>query len=108
MFDALKELLSHLAYSQVNPDYSNFKPTDICHILSPDELTRKKLMLSYYDMPIISSSFDLIFQIGEAMKNLRADHYEIEMKQVMAEWHNPDENTVFKEKELLEKNIKSL
>lgn len=41
-------------------------------------------MLSYYDMPIIANSLDLIFQIGEAMKSLRPEHYEIEMKQVMS------------------------
>jgi hypothetical protein len=40
-------------------------------MMSKDELDRKKLMLSYYDMPIISNSLDLIFQIGEAMKALR-------------------------------------
>lgn len=55
-------------------------------------------MLSYYDMPLISNSLDLIFQIGEAMKALRPEHYEIEMKQVMSEWHNPEENTLLKEK----------
>lgn len=84
MFDSLKELLSTLSYSEVSPDYSNFKDTDICHVPTPEEVTRKKLMLSYYDMPIISTSFDLIYQIGETMKNLRPQHYEIEMKEIMA------------------------
>ena len=98
MFDALKQLLTNVTLSEVNPDYSNFKDSDICHIPNEEEITRKKLMLSYYDMPIIKTSFDLIFQIGEAMKNLRPSHYEIEMKEVMAEWHNPDENTLYKEK----------
>lgn len=65
-------------------------------------------MLSYYDMPIISNSLDLIFQIGEAMKALRPDHYEIEMKQVMSEWHNPEENTKLKDKEIIEGNIRKM
>jgi hypothetical protein len=65
-------------------------------------------MLSYYDMPIISNSLDLIYQIGGAMKALRPEHYEIEMKQVMSEWHNPEENTLLKEKELILKNITEL
>ena len=30
------------------------------------------------------------------------------MKQIMAEWHSPEENTKKKEKELLEANIKQL
>lgn len=98
MFDALKTLLVELKYFSLEPDYTNFKDTDICHMMSTEELNRKKLMLSYYDMPIISNSLDLIFQIGETMKSLRPDHYEIEMKQVMAEWHNPDENTKLKDK----------
>lgn len=47
-------------------------------------------MLSYYDMPIISTSFDMIYQIAETMKKLRPDHYENEMKEVMGTWYNPE------------------
>jgi hypothetical protein len=108
MVDALKAILLNLRYCELNPDYSHFKDTDICHQLTAEELTRKKLMLSYYDMPIISNSLDLIFQIGEAMKSLRSEHYEMELKQVMSEWHNPEESTLLKERELLLKNIAEL
>jgi len=34
MFDSLKYLLVELKYFEINPDYSNFKDTDICHIAS--------------------------------------------------------------------------
>ena len=49
-------------------------------------------------MPIVSNSLDLIFLVGDAMRNLRPEHYEMEMKEIMAEWHNPEENTLRKEK----------
>ena len=55
-------------------------------------------MLSYYDMPIMSSSFDLVYQIGETMKKIRPEHYENDMKEVMAEWNNPEDNVLRKEK----------
>ena len=61
----------------MKPCYDEFTDTDICHILTNEEIERKKLLLSYYDLPIISHSFDLINQVGEAMKNLRPEHYEI-------------------------------
>lgn len=32
MFDALKILLIDLKFYELNPNYSNFKDTDICHI----------------------------------------------------------------------------
>ena len=34
MFDALKTLLINLKYFEHRPDYTNFKDTDICHILT--------------------------------------------------------------------------
>jgi len=40
------------------------------------------------------------------MKAIWPDHYEIELKQLMSDWNNPEENTLFKEKELAEANIK--
>ena len=62
--------------------------------------------MNYYDTPIISNFFDLILEVGQAMRNLRSEYYEIEMKQIMAEWHSSEENTRRKEKELLEANIR--
>lgn len=42
------------------------------------------------------------------MRALWPDHYEIELKQVMAEWNNPEENNLIKEKELTIANIKKM
>ena len=98
MFDALKQFLYELPYTVVPLSYHDFIDSDICHKIDQDELERKKLLLSYYDMPIVSNSLDLIFLVGDAMRNLRPEHYEMEMKEIMAEWHNPEENTLRKEK----------
>jgi len=38
---------------------------------------QKKMLLSYFDLPLISNSYDLIYEIGFAMKSLWPDHYEI-------------------------------
>lgn len=32
------------------------------------------------------------------MKGIWPDHYEIELKQLMSDWNNPEENTLIKEK----------
>jgi hypothetical protein len=56
------------------------------------------MLLNFYDLPPISCSFDLLFEAGRAMKALLPDHYEIELKQLMADWHNPEENNLLKEK----------
>ena len=40
------------------------------------------------------------------MKALWPDHYEIELKQIMAEWNNPEENTLLVEREQMQMNIK--
>ena len=66
------------------------------------------MMISYFDLPIISHSYDLIFEISRAMKALWPDHYEIELKQIMAEWNNPEENTILVEKELTLVNIRKV
>ena len=42
------------------------------------------------------------------MKALWPDHYEIELKQIMAEWNNPEENTILVEKELTLVNIRKV
>ncbi len=34
MFDGLKTLLVSLKYFELQPNYTNFKDTDICHILT--------------------------------------------------------------------------
>lgn len=34
MFDALKLLLINLRFFDLQPDYTNFKDTDICHIMT--------------------------------------------------------------------------
>ncbi len=36
MFDALKTLLVELKYFNIEPDYTNFKDTDICHMMSTE------------------------------------------------------------------------
>ena len=62
---------------------------DIAKIPSGKDLNTHKLMVSYYNLPIISSSLDLIHYISIVMKILRPEHYEIEIKQTMAEWNDP-------------------
>jgi hypothetical protein len=66
------------------------------------------MMLSYFELPIISNSYDLLYEIGNAMKALWPDHYEIELKQIIAEWNNPEENTLFKERELTLSNLRKM
>jgi hypothetical protein len=66
------------------------------------------MLLSYFDLPIICNSYDLIYELGIAMRALWPDHYEIELKQVMAEWNNPEENNLLKEKELTLANIRKM
>ena len=43
------------------------------------------MMLSYYNLPVIASSLDLILLIVGVMKGLRPEHYEISVKQVISE-----------------------
>ena len=64
------------------------------------------MMLSYFDLPLLSNSYDLLHEAGAAMKALWPDHYEIELKQIMAEWNNPEENTLLVEREQMQMNIK--
>lgn len=66
------------------------------------------MMLSYFDLPLCSNSYDLLHEAGVAMKALWPDHYEIELKQIMAEWNNPEENTLLKERELTIANIRKV
>lgn len=66
------------------------------------------MMLSYFDLPLISNSFDLLYELGNAMKALWPDHYEIELKQIMAEWNDPEENTLIKEKQMAKNMIQRL
>jgi hypothetical protein len=66
------------------------------------------MMLSYFDLPLVSNSYDLLHEAGSAMKALWPDHYEIELKQIMAEWNNPEENTLLKERELMMANIRKV
>lgn len=56
------------------------------------------MLLSYFDLPPISNSFDLLYEAGRTMKVLWPDHYEIELKQLMADWNNPEENSLLKER----------
>ena len=72
------------------------------------ELEEKKLLLSYFDLPPISNSYDLLFKAAIAMKSLWPTHYVIELRQIMSGWHNPEENTLLKEKEMAIKNIHKL
>lgn len=65
-------------------------------------------MLSYFDLPLLSNSYDLLYEAGTAMKALWPDHYEIELKQIIADWNNPEENTLFKERELAQANIRKV
>lgn len=65
-------------------------------------------MLSYFDLPLLSNSYDLLNEAGTAMKALWPDHYEIELKQIIADWNNPEENTLFKERELAQANIRKV
>ena len=47
----------------------------MCPNLSENTLRQKKLLLSYFDLPPISESFDLLFEVGRAMKALWPDHF---------------------------------
>lgn len=71
-------------------------------------IKQRKLLLSYFDLPPITCSFDLILEAGHAMKSIWPDHYEIELKQLMSDWNNPEENTLLKEREMAEANIKKV
>jgi hypothetical protein len=66
------------------------------------------MMLSYFDLPLISNSYDLLYEIGNAMKALWPDHYEIELMQIMSDWTNLEENNLLKEKELTLANIRKV
>jgi hypothetical protein len=50
---------------------------DICPPLTEAQIQQKKLLLSYFDLPLISCSFDLLYETGHAMRALWPDHYEI-------------------------------
>ena len=64
------------------------------------------MLLSYFDLPPITNSFDLLFEVGRAMKALWPDHFEIELKQLMSEWISSEDDDLAKEKELAEMNVR--
>ena len=67
-----------------------------------------KLMLSYYNLPMISCSLDLIEKLVIVMKALRPTHYEIEIKQIVSGINDPEDNTDLNEKNMIIKEIKNL
>lgn len=89
MFDSLKKMVSELEYFDVSCDWSGLEGDDICPPLSDEAIYQRKMLLSYFDLPLCSNSYDLLFEAGTAMKALWPEHYEIELKQIMAEWNNP-------------------
>jgi hypothetical protein len=106
MFDSLKRMVAELDFWKITREHSPNDKDDICPPLSDATLKQQKMLLSYFDLPPISCSFDLLFEVSRAMKALWPDHYEIELKQLMADWNNPEENNLFKERELAQTNIK--
>ena len=106
MFDSLKRVVMDLEYFEVQE--AGIEGDDLSPPLDAGQLHQRRMMLSYYDLPLISCSYDLLFEIGTAMRALWPDHYEIEMKQIMAEWNNPEENSLLKERELALANIAKL
>ena len=61
MFDSLKKMVVNLDYWIINRDDIPLPKDDICPKLSFEELQQKKLLLSYYDLPPIHHSLDLLY-----------------------------------------------
>lgn len=61
MFDALKKMMIDLNFWQIKREESSNDKDDICLKLTDEILRQKKLLLSYFDLPPISCSFDLLF-----------------------------------------------
>jgi hypothetical protein len=72
MLEILRETLGKLTEFGVGIDLAQIsRSDDICNVQTQEQIKLKKLMLSYYDIPIISTSLDLILPIISAMKYLR-------------------------------------
>jgi len=76
MFDTLRDTLKRLGKFEMNLKLDDIRPDDdICNVQRQDQIKLKKFMLSYYDIPIISNSMDLVYPIISAMKTLRAESF---------------------------------
>ena len=72
------------------------KNDDICNVQSYEQIHLKKFMLSYYDIPIICNSMDLVFPIVSAMKFLRPESFLNEIQETISDFENPDEYPAIK------------
>ena len=106
MFDALKKMVVELEYWPINRQVNPNPKDDVCPNLNEKSLLLKKMLLSYFDLPPISESFDLLYEVGRAMKALWPDHFEIQLKELTADWNNLEENNLLKEKEFAQMNVK--
>ena len=75
MFESLKKMVVDLDFWKVKREDSEHSKDDVCPNLSESDLRQKKMLLSYFDLPPVSCSFDLLFEVGRAMKALWPDHY---------------------------------
>lgn len=91
-------MVLELDFWEIKREESSLDKDDICPHLKEEDLKQKKMLLSYFDLPPISCSFDLLFETGRTMKTLWPDHYEIELKQQMSDWNSPEENSLLKER----------
>lgn len=81
MFDTLRDTLKKLGKFEMNLNLNDIQSDDdICNVQRKDQIKLKKFMLSYYDIPIISNSLDLVYPIISAMKNLRAESFVHELQ----------------------------
>lgn len=85
MFDALTSTLIELESFPVPLDADSIpQPSDIFTLPSSQTLYLKSLLLSYFSMPILSNSLDLVSSLATAMRALRPDHYELDLRQIVA------------------------
>ena len=75
MFDSLKKMVIELEYWTIKREVNMNEKDDVCPNLTESILKQKKMLLSYFDLPPISCSFDLLFETGRAMKALWPDHF---------------------------------
>lgn len=81
MFDTLRETLKRMGRFEIQLKVDDIrKDDDICNVQKMEQIKLKKFMLSYYDIPIISESIDLIYPIISAMKYLRPESFVHELQ----------------------------